>query len=689
MKKRFAALDDFRLFAAVLVVAIHTSPLTNWNPEADFWFTRVFARVAVPFFFMSSGYFLARKGWQGIGRFIRHALLLYGVSIVLYLPLNLYADSFPLAELPKKLCFDGTFYHLWYLPAVVIGVLIARGLYQLGRFPALTISGLLYLIGLGGDSYFGLIDTVPALHQIYDGLFLIFSYTRNGIFFAPFFLLLGAAVRRRNIRFSGIGFCIALALMSIEAFSLHGQQVQRHDSMYLLLPLVMFFLFSCLLSLNTAQNHTARGLSMLVYLVHPWCIVLVRMAAKLLHLENLLIENSFGHFAAVLASSFAVAGILQMLRPMPVHPAARAWREIDSHALWHNAAMLQQQAGRGCTLMAVVKADAYGHGAVPVAKCLQKAGVRAFAVASLAEGIALRKKGIRGIILILGYTMPAEAGLLARWRLTQTVVDETHAQALSAQGFPLRVHLALDTGMHRLGIPAYDFAALQRIYALPNLKIEGVFSHLCMADSLAPNAAAYTGAQMDAFYETVDQMYEHGLAPGKVHLQASYGILNLPAQPCDFLRAGIALYGVYSDTKPVAAPLDLLPVLSLRARVGTVRRLAAGQSAGYGCAFTAQRDSVLAVAAIGYADGLPREMAAYGAKVLIHGQFAPVVGWVCMDQMLIDATGIDGICSGDIVTLIGQDGNQVIHAETLAEQCGTITNELLSRLGSRLGIVVK
>ena len=104
MKKRFAALDDFRLIAAVLVVAIHTSPLTCWNPEADFWFTRVFARVAVPFFFMSSGYFLARKGWQGIGRFIRHALLLYGISILLYLPLNLYADSFPLVELPKKLC---------------------------------------------------------------------------------------------------------------------------------------------------------------------------------------------------------------------------------------------------------------------------------------------------------------------------------------------------------------------------------------------------------------------------------------------------------------------------------------------------------------------------------------------------------------------------------------------------------
>ena len=176
------------------------------------------------------------------------------------------------------------------------------------------------------------------------------------------------------------------------------------------------------------------------------------------------------------------------------------------------------------------------------------------------------------------------------------------------------------------------------------------------------------------------------LHPGALHLQASYGLLNLPAQPCDFARAGVALYGVYSGNAPVVTPLDLRPVLSLRARVATVRRLPPGEHAGYGCAFTAQRETDLAVLAIGYADGLPRDLSAYGAQVLLHGQAAPVVGRVCMDQMFVDVTGLARVRSGDVATLIGKDGSACIRAEDLAEQCGTITNELLSRLGPRLAV---
>ena len=296
------------------------------------------------------------------------------------------------------------------------------------------------------------------------------------------------------------------------------------------------------------------------------------------------------------------------LAPRRLPPTARAWREVDLEALAHNAGALQRALAPGQKLMAVVKADAYGHGAVRVCRRLWKAGVRAFAVACLAEGIALRRSGIRGTILILGYTRPEDAPLLARWRLTQTVADADHGRALDAQGVRLRVHLALDTGMHRLGIPAGDRGAIAAMYRLPHLRITGTFSHLCVADSLTAADTAYTQRQLASFYETVDWMRAAGYDPGAIHVQASYGIWNLPPQPCAYARAGIALYGVRSGEAPVQRALDLRPVLSLRARVASVRRLEPGEAAGYDLAFHAHRETRLAVVTIGYGDGLPREL---------------------------------------------------------------------------------
>ncbi len=199
---------------------------------------------------------------------------------------------------------------------------------------------------------------------------------------------------------------------------------------------------------------------------------------------------------------------------------SRAWREVNLDALSHNARTLQAALAPGCRLMAVVKADAYGHGAVPVARRLESEGVSAFAVACLEEGIALRRAGIRGEILILGYTLPEEAARLCRWKLIQTVADEAHGTALAAQGLPLLVHLALDTGMHRLGIPAEDHGALARLYALPNLKICGVFSHLCVSDSLRSEDQAFTRAQLERFYGALRWLREHGCPPGETHIQA-------------------------------------------------------------------------------------------------------------------------------------------------------------------------
>ncbi len=683
-EKTVPALDLFRLVAVLLVVMNHTSPLADYSATADFWL----ARVAVPFFMMTTGHFLSRDNWAGTGRQLKKLGILYGAAVLLYLPVNLYAGSFhgPLDFL-QKLLVDGTFYHLWYFPAMLLGLVIARRLSRFGLRIALPAAALLYLIGLGGDSYYGLASRLPLLSGVYDGLFSLCGYTRNGLFFAPLFLLLGAAANPRRPRFALAGLLFSLAAMSAEGLWLHALGVQRHDSMYLALPLCMVCLFSLLQSGNCGTCRRARTFSMLVYLLHPLCIVLVRGLAKPLGLGGLLIEDHLLHFAAVLAlSALLSAPCLLHPRRRP-SPTARAWREIDTAALRHNAEHLRSGLAPGTELMAVVKADAYGHGAVPVARALQSSGTRAFAVACLSEGIALRRAGVRGTILVLGYTAPGEVPLLARWRLTQTVVDAAHGRALAACGRRVHVHLALDTGMHRLGIPAENREEIAAMFHLPSLVIDGTFSHLCVSDSLAAEDVSYTHEQLALFFDTVAWMRAAGYEPGKTHLQSSYGIWNLPPQPCGYARAGIALYGVRSDHAPVQRGFDLRPVLSLRASVASVRTLSAGESAGYGRAYHAEGPRRLAVVTIGYADGLPRDLPQRGGAVLIRGRRCPMVGRMCMDQLLADVSGLETICPGDTVTLIGRDGGQVIGAEDLAVQCGTITNELLSRLGARLPIV--
>lgn len=683
MRRPFPALDRSRLLAAALVAAIHTSPLTTYTALGDFYLTRVLGRVAVPLFLMVSGYFLDQKGWRTVRAFWKKTAVLYGACVLLYLPLNLYAGQMD-GDFFRRLAADGTFYHLWYFPGLLLGVPIAWHLRRLGPRLALPLAGLLYLIGLGGDSYYGLASQVPALETVYSAIFQAFAYTRNGLFYMPLFLLLGAAGLRFSRWASLTGLLASLTAMSGEALWLRGLNVQRHDSMYLFLPLVMIFLFSALLGDNQGEDRGRRRLSALVYVLHPWCIVLVRFGAEGLGAEELLVENSLGHFCAVLVLSFTMSAAVLALAPRRLPPTARAWREVDLEALAHNAGVLQRALSPGQKLMAVVKADAYGHGAVRVCRRLRKAGVRAFAVACLAEGIALRRSGIRGMILILGYTRPEDAPLLARWRLTQTVTDADHGRALDAQGVRLRVHLALDTGMHRLGIPAGDRAAIAAMYRLPHLRITGTFSHLCVADSLTAADTAYTQGQLASFYETVAWMRAAGYDPGSIHVQASYGIWNLPPQPCGYARAGIALYGVHSGGAPVRRALDLRPALSLRARVASVRRLEPGEAAGYDLAFHAGRETRLAVVTIGYGDGLPRELSRRGGEVLIRGRRCPMAGRMCMDQLLVDVTGLEEVLPGDVVTLIGQDGGREIRAEAVAEQCGTIANELLSRLGRRL-----
>ena len=283
-----------------------------------------------------------------------------------------------------------------------------------------------------------------------------------------------------------------------------------------------------------------------------------------------------------------------------------------------------------------------------------------------------------------GCTSPQRAGELACLGLTQTVADLAHAEALSAQGVPLRVHLKIDTGMHRLGIAWDAPGAASAVFHMENLTVDGIYSHLCCADSLAPGDVSFTREQIRRFYALTAALAAQGISLPKLHLQSSYGLLNYPELRCDYARVGLALYGAAEGT--AARSLGLRPVLSFRARVASVRDVAKGESVGYDRAFTARRKSRIAVLPIGYADGYPRALSNTGL-VRIHGCLAPVAGRICMDQLAVDVTDVPGVVDGDIAELIGDASP--LRAGEVAARCGTIPNELLSRLGARLPVVIK
>jgi len=697
--KRYATLDIFRLFFAFLIIAIHTSPLLSFNDTADFILTRIFARLAVPFFFMVTGYFLyLHKGnKQYIGAFYKKIAVIYSSAILLYLPLNFYTGYFGKSEfwrqIGKDIFFNGTFYHLWYFPAVMVGFLLVILLVQKTGFrTAFIIAIILYMIGLCGDSYYGLITQIPFVKAFYDLFFKAFDYTRNGVLYAPIFLMLGAWIFNTSKRMSYkkciLGLIVSAVLLVMEGLFLHNLVVQRHDSMYLMLLPCMFFLFQLLLQTNGKSNKNLRTISMLIYLVHPWMIVLVRGFAKATGLHKLLVDNSYIHYLAVSLLSFATAWIwvfvwAKIKKPTPTIDS-RAWVEVDLSAIRHNAKILRELLPKQCELMAVVKANAYGHGDVTVTKELFKSGIHAFAVATLTEGVHLRKHGIKGEILILGYTNPCDATCLVRYRLTQTVVDYAYAKALNTSGKKIKVHLKIDTGMHRLGVDAFNLSEIEYIYECNNLVINGIFSHLSVSDSLNEEDVTYTQLQISRFFDTIAYLKSKGYPTGKLHIQASYGIINYPDLPCDYARAGIALYGVLSSNDKTHSELDLLPAISVRARVAMVKQIASGESVSYGKLFTAKATMKIAIVTIGYADGIQKNLYQANPYVLIHTQRAPIIGRICMDQLIIDVTNIAAVEPNDIVTLIGLDGMEQIRCEDFAEQCGTITNEILSRLGSRL-----
>ena len=365
----------------------------------------------------------------------------------------------------------------------------------------------------------------------------------------------------------------------------------------------------------------------------------------------------------------------------------RTWTEINLDCLEHNyhqiKALLPQT-----DIIATVKADGYGHCAEPVARHLQELGVHFFSVSNIDEATALRDDQIQGDILILGYTPVEQAEELVKYNIIQTVFSPEFAQELNlaAQkaGITVRVHVALDTGMSRIGFQAtqscWEIGEIERLYHYPHLKIEGYFTHLCHADSTEEGPRNFTLDQKQLFDQMIQQLQQKGYHTGVSHIQNSAGIQMLQGNHYDLARPGIVLYGLHPSGQ-VTIP-GLKPVLQLKSVISMVKEIEANVTVGYSRTFTTKKATKIATVCIGYADGWPRLLSNRG-YVLVNGQKVPIIGNVCMDQLMLDVTGIPAK-QGDIVTLIGKDGNLEITADQVAESIGTIGYELVCQISKRV-----
>jgi len=362
----------------------------------------------------------------------------------------------------------------------------------------------------------------------------------------------------------------------------------------------------------------------------------------------------------------------------------RAWIEIDLDALEHNIADIRKIIPKECEIMAVVKANAYGHGVKAIAMHLTKKGIKTFAVATISEAVQLKKYAPDADILVLGCTHPDDAKFLAGNNLIQLVPDGEYAAALNKTNHKLRIHIAIDTGMHRLGIEPSNYNEIESVYNCKNLNVEGIATHFASPDSFEQSEIDFTNKQLDIFNALIKKLKSNGYNTGKLHSQSSYGIYNYPDIKNDYVRPGIMLYGIKSQNDETNIKSDLHPVLSLKALIAQVRWIEAGESVSYSRSYTAANRMKIATVCIGYADGIPRHASGKGAIAIVKGQKAKIIGKICMDMLILDVTDIKNVEAGDIATLIGKDGKEELCAEDLAEVAGTITNDILSGLSERL-----
>ncbi|MDH5739953.1 MAG: alanine racemase [Nitrospira sp.] len=357
---------------------------------------------------------------------------------------------------------------------------------------------------------------------------------------------------------------------------------------------------------------------------------------------------------------------------------------IDLTALAHNLLQLRRLLSPGCDIMAVVKANAYGHGAVEISQTLIRQGVVLLAVFSIEEGIALRQAGITVSIVILGPIFREQLEDLFAHRLTPVVSDLSTLTALekyTAQGSsPYPIHLKIETGMGRLGLTQDELEAVIAKHTFPSsLRLEGLMSHLADSDGLDPDS---TNQQITRFDQAITAIHEEGFSVPMIHLSNSAGIVRFPSAHYSLVRPGIMLYGYHTLPRTVQAP-DLRPVLSLATRIAQLRLIQPGETVSYNRTFMAKRPTRIAVLPIGYADGVSRQLSNRG-QVLIRGQRAPIVGIVCMDMVMVDVTEIPDVTVGEKVVLIGEQGRERITARDIAEWTGTISYEVLCAISSQI-----
>ena len=356
----------------------------------------------------------------------------------------------------------------------------------------------------------------------------------------------------------------------------------------------------------------------------------------------------------------------------------RTWAEVDRDAVEQNFMAARNHLPQNMKLLVTVKANAYGHGALTVAKLLEgKADY--FALAAMDEAVQLRQAGIRTPLLVLGPVLPADYERAAKYDVTLTVSTLAEAKAISALGEKITVHFALDTGMSRIGFPCTEAAAqeIRQAAELPGIYAEGLFSHFALADS---KDKSYVNLQIENFRRMRNWI---GVNFPICHLYNSAAIVDLEPE-FDMVREGIILYGLLpSDEVDLSRIGGVKPAMALRSHVSLVKTLPAGTPVSYGCTYVTPKESVIATVMAGYADGVPRLLSGCG-EVLIRGVKAPIVGRVCMDQFMVDVTHIPGVCAGDVVTVFGTDGSETITADEVATKAQTIGYELVCGIAPRV-----
>ena len=375
------------------------------------------------------------------------------------------------------------------------------------------------------------------------------------------------------------------------------------------------------------------------------------------------------------------------LLPSYLHEFHRpVWAEIDLDCVAHNIRAFQRMLPPGTQIMAVVKADAYGHGAAEVAQAALQAGAARLGVAILEEGILLRQKGLTAPIQILGVSAPGTENAVVAYNLIPTICTLASARNFAAVGQALGktipFHAKLDTGMGRIGLRADKLLEFSNgLQALSNLEMEGVFSHFAKADE---TDQTYTAQQLRAYQHCLEVLQAQGWQPRIRCLANSAAAMATPAALFDMVRLGISLYGLYPSAEVNHARVALQPVLSWKTRIAHLKTVPAGEAISYGGMFVAPRPTVVATLPLGYADGLRRRLWQTGGQVIVKGCRAPLIGRICMDMCMVDVTDAPGVAVGDEVVLIGKQGHEAITAEEMAARLETINYEITCLVGKRV-----